>query len=63
MDEDTRHGEVYDAYGRRIEVTGDRSGAVRLDMGPADLLLTPEQWDDLDRRVRAAFRPELPAQQ
>jgi hypothetical protein len=31
-------------------------------MGLTDLMLTPEIWDDLDRRVRAGFRPELLAE-
>jgi hypothetical protein len=56
--DDTDHGTVDDEYGRRVRVVGDRSGAVRLDLGLSDLMLTPEQWDDLDRRVRAALRPE-----
>jgi hypothetical protein len=60
--QDTDHGEVFDTYGRRVGVVGDRSGAVRLDMGLTDLMLTPEIWDDLDRRVRAGFRPGLLAE-
>jgi hypothetical protein len=59
MNENIDGGEIRDTYGRTIEVTGDRSGAVRLDMGLTDRMVTPEQWDELDRKVRAAFRPEL----
>jgi hypothetical protein len=60
--EDIYGGEVRDTYGRTIEVTGDRSGAVRLDIGLNDRMLTPAMWDELDAKVRAAFRPELLAQ-
>jgi hypothetical protein len=59
MNEDTDHGVVSDTYGRGIRVVGDRSGAVRLDLGLSDLMVTPAIWDDLDQRVRAAFRPAL----
>ena len=55
---DTDGGQVSDTYGRGVRVVGDRSGAVRLDLGLTDLMVTPEIWDDLDRKVRAAFRPE-----
>jgi hypothetical protein len=60
--QDTDQGTVCDTYGRAVKVVGDRSGAVRLDLGLTDLMLTPAIWDDLDRRVRAAFRPELLAE-
>ena len=59
MNENIDGGEVRDTYGRLIEVVGDLSGAVRLDMGLTDRMLTPELWDELDRKVRASFRPEL----
>jgi hypothetical protein len=59
MQQDTNGGEVFDTYGRQIGVVGDRSGAVRLDLGLTDRMLTPELWDELDRKVRATFRPEL----
>jgi hypothetical protein len=60
---DTDGGLVEDTYGRGIRVVGDRSGAVRLDLGLTDRMLTPELWDDLDARVRKAFRPELLAEE
>jgi hypothetical protein len=63
MGKDIAGGYVSDTYGREVGVVGDRSGAVRLDLGLSDLMLTPEIWDDLDRKVRAAFRPELLAQE
>jgi hypothetical protein len=56
-------GHVTDTYGREVEVVGDRSGAVRLDLGLSDLMFTPELWDALDAKVRAAFRPELLAEE
>jgi hypothetical protein len=56
---DTDHGVVYDSYGAGIGVTGDRSGAVILSYGFTTRMLTPEVWDELDAKVRAAFRPEL----
>jgi hypothetical protein len=59
---DTDGGAVEDTYGRLVRVVGDRSGAVRLDLGLSDLMVTPEIWADLDRRVRASFRPELLAE-
>jgi len=59
MAKDIDGGEVRDTYGRLIEVTGDRSGAVRLDMGLTDRMVTPEIWEELDAKVRASFRPEL----
>lgn len=59
MQQDTDGGHVEDTYGRRIRVVGDRSGAVRLDLGLSDLMLTPELWAALDAKVRASFRPEL----
>lgn len=59
MQQDTNGGEVFDTYGRRVGVVGDRSGAVRLDLGLTDLMLTPELWEALDAKVRASFRPEL----
>lgn len=59
VNENTNGGEVFDTYGRRIGVVGDLSGAVRLDLGLTDRMLTPELWDELDAKVRAAFRPEL----
>lgn len=59
MSKDTNGGEVFDTYGRRIGVVGDRSGAVRLDLGLTDRMLTPELWEALDAKVRASFRPEL----
>lgn len=60
--QDTDQGVVYDTYGRGVRVAGDRSGAARLDLGLTDLMFTPELWADLDRRVRAGFRPELLAE-
>ena len=60
--EDIYGGEVRDTYGRAIEVTGDRSGAVCLGIGLNDRMLTPAMWEELDAKVRAAFRPELLAQ-
>lgn len=60
--QDTDQGVVYDTYGRGVRVVGDRSGAARLDLGLTDLMFTPELWADLDRRVRAGFRPELLAE-
>lgn len=63
MDQDTKGGEVFDTYERRVAVVGDRSGAVRLDFGLTDRMVTPEIWADLDAKVRAAFRPELLAQE
>jgi hypothetical protein len=59
MERNIEFGKVEDTYGRQVTVVADRSGAVRLDMGLSDLMFTPELWDDLDRRVRSAFRPEL----
>lgn len=52
-------GAVLDTYERPVHVVGDRSGAVRLDLGPTDRMFTPELWEALDAKVRAAFRPEL----
>jgi hypothetical protein len=62
LTKDTDGGAVEDTYGRRIGVVGDRSGVVRLDLGVRDLMVTPEIWAELDRKVRAAFRPELLAE-
>lgn len=56
--DDTTHGTVADTYGREVGVVGDRSGAARLDLGLTDLMFLPEMWDDLDFRVRSAFRPD-----
>lgn len=37
-------GTVTDAYGRQAAVWADKSGAVRLDFGSFDFMLTPLQW-------------------